>query len=200
MKTGAGSCSLGRAAVLCARVALFGAFSLPASAQASSPDVASMPIGTVFRWLNFLLVFGALAYLIGKFGAPYFRVRARAIGKAIEEANQTRAVAERELREAAEKLARVEAEIERERRASERDSAADRERIRALTKSDIEKISQAARAEIAAAERAGSQELRAIAAKLATDRAAALIREQMNAAAEAALFSSFVGELARAAS
>ena len=69
-----------------------------------------------------------------------------------------------------------------------------------MTKSDIEKISQAARAEIAAAERAGSQELRAIAAKLATDRAAALIREQMNAAAEAALFSSFVGELARAAS
>ena len=97
MKTVAGRCSLGRAAVLSAGVALF-AFSLPALAQESSPDVASMPIGTVFRWLNFLLVFGALAYLIAKFGAPYFRVRARAIGKAIEEANQTRAVVERELR------------------------------------------------------------------------------------------------------
>ena len=38
------------------------------------------------------------------------------------------------------------------------------------------------------------------AAKLATDRAAALIREQLNAASEAALFESFVGELTRAAS
>ena len=200
MKTVAGKWSLGRAAVFGARVALFGAVSLPTLAQESSSDLASTPVGTVFRWLNFLLVAGALAYLIGKFGTPYFRARAQAIARAIEEANQTRAVAERELREADEKLAGIETEIEQERRTAERDSAADGERIRALTKSDIEKISQAARAEIAAAERVGSQELRAIAAKLATDRAAALIREQLNAASEAALFESFVGELTRAAS
>jgi F0F1-type ATP synthase membrane subunit b/b' len=199
MRTAAGRWSLGRAAVLSAGVALLGV-SLPALAQESSPDVTSMPIGTVFRWLNFLLVFGALAYLIDKFGAPYFRGRAQAIGRSIEEANETRTAAERELREAAEKLARVETEIEQERRTAERESAADGERIRALTKADIEKVGQAARAEIAAAERAGTQELRAIGAKLATDRAAALIREQMNAKAEAALFDSFVDDLARVAS
>ena len=200
MKTVAGRGSLGRAAVLSAAVTFFCAASLPALAQESSPDVTTMPIGTVFRWLNFLLVFGALAWAIVKFGAPYFRGRAKTISAAIAEANQARAAAERELREAAEKLGAVKREIEQERRTAERDSAADRERIRALTQADIEKISQAARAEIAAAERAGHQELRAIAAKLATDRAAALIREQMNAAAEAALFDSFVDELAKAAS
>lgn len=191
---------LGRAAVLGVGLALFGVVSLPAFAQESSPDVASMPIGTVFRWLNFLLVAGALAYLIAKFGAPYFRGRAQAIATAIEEANQTRAAAERELREATDKLAAVETEIERERRTGERESAADQERIRALTKAEMGKISQVARAEIAAAERAGTQELRAITAKLATDRAAALIRQRMNAAAEAVLFDSFVVELERAAS
>jgi F0F1-type ATP synthase membrane subunit b/b' len=200
MKAVAGKWSLGHAAVRSVGLALFGAASLPALAQESSPDVASMPIGTVFRWLNFLLVAGALAYLIVKFGAPYFRGRAQAIAKAIEEANQTRAAAERELREAAEKLAAVETEIEQEWRTGERESAADRERIRALTKTEMEKISLAARAEIAAAERAGTQELRAITAKLATDRAAALIREQINAAAEAVLFDSFLVELERAAS
>jgi F-type H+-transporting ATPase subunit b len=200
MKSVAARWSLVRAAVLSGGVVLFGALSLPALAQESSPDVTTTPIGTTFRWLNFLLVFGGLAYAVGKYGAPYFRGRAQAIGKAIEEANQTRTSAERELREAAEKLAAVPTEIEQERRAAERESAADRERILALTKADIEKIGQAGRAEIAAAERAGTQELRAIAAKLATERAAALIREQMNAAAESALFDSFVGELARAAS
>ena len=51
------------------------------------------------------------------------------------------------------------------------------ERIRALAKTEAERIGQAARAEIDAAERAGAQELRAIAARLATERAAALIRD-----------------------
>jgi F0F1-type ATP synthase membrane subunit b/b' len=181
-------------------MALFGVVSVPVLAQESSPDPASMPIGTVFRWLNFLLVFGAFAYAIGKFGGPYFRGRAQAIAKAIGEAQQTRAAAERELREASEKLAGVEREIEQERQTAKRESAADQERIRALTRSELEKISQAGRAEIAAAERAGSQELRAMAAKLATERAAGLIREQIDAAADAALFDSFVAELERTAS
>src|SRR5260370_848432 len=102
--------------------------------------------GTLFRWLNFLLVLGAIAYAVVKFGAPYFRSRAQAIGKAIAGANQTRAAAERELREASEKLAGVEREIEQERHTAERESASDRERIRALTKSEVEKINQAGRA------------------------------------------------------
>ncbi len=198
MKAVAGRWSWGRASVLVGW-ALFGALSLPALAQEGSSDVASMPIGTVFRWLNFLLVFGALVYAAVKVGAPYFRGRAREIAKSIEEASQSRAAAEREFQEAAQKLADVGSDIEQERLTAGRESAADRERIRALTSTEIEKISQVARAEIAAAERAGAQELRAIAARLATERAATLIREQMNEAAEAALFGAFVGELEKVA-
>jgi F0F1-type ATP synthase membrane subunit b/b' len=191
---------LGRAGLLGVVIALLGTIPLPVLAQEGSPDAAAnTPVGTVFRWLNFLLVVGALAYVVVKFGAPYFRGRAAAIGKAIGESNQTRATAERELREASEKLAQIDSEIEQERRTAERESAADRERIRALTKSELEKISQAGRAEIAAAERAGNQELRAIAARLATERAAVLIHSEMNPAAEAALFDSFLEELEQAA-
>jgi F0F1-type ATP synthase membrane subunit b/b' len=191
---------LGRAGLLGIGIGLLATIPLPVPAQESSPDAAAnTPVGTVFRWLNFLLVIGALAYLVFKFGAPYFRVRALAIGKAIGDANQTRAAAELELREASDKLAGVEREIEQERRTAERESAADRERIRALTKSELEKISQAGRAEIAAAERAGNQELRAIAARLATERAAVLIHSEMNPTAEAALFDSFLDELEQAA-
>lgn len=177
--------------------ALFVAFSLPALAQESSSDASGMSLDTVFRWLNFILVFGGIAYVVVKFGGPYFRGRADETAKFIEEASQSRAAAEREFQQAEHKLATIESHIEEERRSAVRDSAADRERIKALTRTEVEKINQAARAEIAAAERAGTQELRAIAARLATERAAALIREQMNDAAEEALFEAFVGELER---
>src|SRR2546427_8339137 len=169
MKAVAGGWSLVRAAVFSFGLAVFGMASLPALAQESSSDAASMPIGTVFRWLNFLLVVGALAYLIAKFGSPYFRGRAQAIARAIGEANQTRSAAERELREAAEKLAAVQSEIEQERRTAERESAADRERIRALTKVEMERISQAVLGEIAAADRAAAQELTAVSGERAAD-------------------------------
>lgn len=200
MKAVAGSRFLLRKAVLSFGAALSLFCSLPALAQENTPDVTATPLGTVFRWLNFLLVFGALAWLIARYGGPYFRHRAHAIAKAIGEAQQARAAAEAEFRQAGDKLASLESDIQRERREAERDSLADRERIRALAKSEVEKIGQAARAEIAAAERAGAQELRAIAARLATARAAGLIGEQLNAAAESALFDSFVEELAKAAS
>jgi F-type H+-transporting ATPase subunit b len=180
--------------------ALVGWAALPALAQEGSPDASTTPVGILFRWLNFILVIGALVYLIIKFGVPYFRGTAESIARSIAEAAEKRAAAERELQAATEKLASVAREIQEEHRTAERESAADQERIRALAKTEAERIGQAARAEIHAAERAGAQELRAIAAKLATDRAAVLIRTRMNAAAESALFNSFVGELERAAS
>jgi len=170
------------------------------AAEESSPQPADTAVGIVFRWLNFALVFGTLGYLIGKFGGPYFRGRAQSISKSIEDAAEVRAVAEREARQAAEQLANVGAEIEQMRRDATRDSAAERERIRALAQREAERIAQAARAEIEAAERAGRQELRAIGARLATERAAAMLQRQITGAVEAALFRSFVRELERTAS
>jgi F0F1-type ATP synthase membrane subunit b/b' len=172
----------------------------PALAQEAGAEGVGSSTDVTFRWLNFVLVFGTLGYLIAKFGAPYFRGRAQGIATSIAEAGKNRAAAEREFEEAAQKLASIDADIEEERRSGTRDSAADRERIRALTVTEVEKIQQAARAEIAVAERAAAQELRAIAARLATERAALLIRQQLNEAAESALFDAFVGELEKAAS
>lgn len=197
MKAFSGKSFLSRFGRLGVTAAVFVAFSLPALAQESASDASSTTLDTIFRWLNFLLVFGGIAWVVVKFGGPYFRGRANETARSIEEASQSRAAAEREFQQAEHKLAAIESEIEQERRNGVRDSAADRERIKALTRTEVEKINQAARAEIAAAERAGAQELRAIAARLATERAAALIREQMNDAAEEALFEAFVGELER---
>src|SRR5438067_12756765 len=77
------------------------------AAEDAAADPAELPIGTVFRWLNFALVTGVIAYLVVKLGAPYFRANARAISGAIRDAAETRTAAERELREAEQRLASV---------------------------------------------------------------------------------------------
>jgi F-type H+-transporting ATPase subunit b len=169
------------------------------AAEESSPEPADTLAGTLFRWLNFALVFGAFAYVLRKFGAPYFRNRAQDIFRSIQDAREARDAAERELHEATEKLSAIGVEIQDMRRAAAQDSAAEGERIRALALNDTQKIAQAARGEIEAAERAGRQEVRAIAARLATERAARLLHEQINVAVESVLFRSFVRELERTA-
>jgi len=168
------------------------------AADDSAPDPTMTPVGTAFRWINFLLVAGAIGYVIAKFGGPYFRSHAQEISSAIHEAADAKAAAEREAAEAEHRLARLPQEIEELRRAARQESAAEGERIRAATRMEAEKINRAAQAEIAASERAGQQELRVIAARLATERAAAMLGQRMNDAARATLFQSFVGKLGSA--
>jgi F-type H+-transporting ATPase subunit b len=173
---------------------------LPAQAQEqSAPDPADSLAGTIFRWLNFALVVGGIAYLIRKLGAPYFRENAKSIANSIRQAADERAGAERELNEASEKLARIDREIQDMRQAGVNESAAQAERIRALARTEVERIRQAARAEIAASERAAALELRAATARLATEQASALVRERMNNATEQGLFRSFIREIERSA-
>lgn len=169
------------------------------AAEESAPDPADSPTGLMFRWLNFALVAGGIIYLVRKFLAPYFRGAARAISQSIHDATDARAAAEKELREVEQSLASLDAEVREMRRVAAAEAATEGERLRKLAQSETEKIARAAQGEIQAAERAGRQELRAIAARLATERAAQLVRTQMNPAAEAALFHSFVGEIERTA-
>jgi F-type H+-transporting ATPase subunit b len=173
---------------------------LPALAQEEQrPQPADTTTGLVFRWLNFALVLGALIWVIRKFGAPYFRGAARAISDAIHGAAAGRAAAEREMSQATRQLASVDAEIQELRRTGARESASEAERLRALAQTEAAKIARAATAEIEAAERMARQQLRGIAARAATDRAAILVRQRMDAAADGALFGAFVGELERSA-
>jgi F0F1-type ATP synthase membrane subunit b/b' len=170
------------------------------AAEENAPDPADTPAGMVFRWLNFVLVMGGIAYLIGKFGAPYFRSHAQSISNAIREASEARAAAERGLREIDERVAALNLEIQDLRRAGARESTLEAERLRDLTSAEEARILKAAQAEIEASERAGRQELRAIAARLATERAAELLRTRVNRDEDASLFRSFIGQLERSAS
>ncbi len=180
-------------------LATAGVVAAASAAEGSEPNPAEAPVGTLFRWLNFLLVLGAGGYVIAKHLPAWFRGRAQAVADSITEAAAAKASAEQKLREAEQKLAALGQEVAALRAAAQRDSAAEAERLRAATDKEAEKIERAARAEIEAAERAARLELKAIAARLAVQRADALIRERITPDARAALFQSFLYDLTRSA-
>ena len=170
------------------------------AAEAAETSPVEAPIGTLFKWLNFVVVFGGAGYWIARTAPAYFRGRAQAIATSIAHAAAAKAEAERHLRQEEEKLAGLEQEVAALRGEAQRESAIEAERIRAVAREEVEKIHHAARAEIKAAERAARNELKALAARLAVERAEALIRRQVTAHTQARLFRLFLDDLARSAS
>jgi len=153
------------------------------------------PSEEIFKWINFAIVAGALLWVCLKKAPAFFRGRAEAISSAIIKAGNAKAAADAQLRESETKLANLDKEVAELRASAEREAAAEVERIRLATRSDLEKIVAAAKAEIEAAERAARLELKALAAKLAVDGAEALLVKQLNAQAQAGLISNFVKTL-----
>jgi F-type H+-transporting ATPase subunit b len=170
---------------------------LPALAQEGDAEPADTPTGWIFRWLNFAIVFGAIAYFAIKKGGPYSRSNAEDIARKIEEGARAREAAEKQKQEVEAKLANLPKDIERLRAEAKRDSEAEAQRLRALAREEAEKIERAALAEIAAAERAALLELKARTARLAVERAAVLLRTQLTPTAEQKLFQVFVADLER---
>jgi F0F1-type ATP synthase membrane subunit b/b' len=169
---------------------------VPVLAQESSSSNTESTSGWIFRWINFAILVGILAYGFSK-AVPTFRRKADEISAQIAEGTRAREAAEQQRREVRTKLAGIDAEVAAMREDAKRGAEAEAERIRALAKSEAEMIERAAQAEIAAAERASRLELRVTAARLAVERAEAMLREQLTVSDETTLFHTFVAELER---
>jgi F0F1-type ATP synthase membrane subunit b/b' len=180
------------------RVARFGLFFIlvaaPVFADESAPSPADSPTGLVFRWINFAIVLGLLIYLFSK-AVPYFRAHSEEISQKIAEGTRAREAAEKRRAEAQAKLANIATDVAAMRVEAKQAAALEAERVRASAKTEAEMIERAAQAEIAATERAARMQLKALAARLAIERAEALLRQELTPKVESARFSAFVAEL-----
>jgi F0F1-type ATP synthase membrane subunit b/b' len=167
----------------------------PALAAANPQEEADSTLGWIYRWLNFLIFFGFIVYFFYKKTPPFFRRRREAIVEAIAESARAREAAERQQREAEAKLATLDKEVAELRVRSNREIAAEIERIRALAQEEARRIEQAGKIEVLAAEHAAQTELKVMAARLAIDRAEALLRQQMTPREESAMFTGFLMDL-----
>jgi F-type H+-transporting ATPase subunit b len=164
-------------------------------ARAAEEGGTTAPPIDLFKWINFAIVAIVVIWLFGKVLPPKFRANAENISATIIKATAAKAEADRKLRDAEQRLARLEEEIRGLREQAQKDVVAEAARIRALAKSDAEKISAAAKAEIEAAERAARMELKAIAANLAVDGAESLLAKQLTPQTQDALIEGFVKSL-----
>jgi F-type H+-transporting ATPase subunit b len=149
----------------------------------------------IFKWINFAIVAGLIAWVFLKLTPPFFRKNAETISSAISKATAAKAEAERQLREAEEKLAKLEREVAELRATAQREMAAETERLKAITQSDREKVKLAAKGEIEAAERAARVELKKIAANLAVDGAESLLTAELTPRVQESLVAAFVKSL-----
>jgi F-type H+-transporting ATPase subunit b len=168
---------------------------LTAHAAEEGGNATTERANEIFKWINFAIVAGLIAWVFLKLTPPFFRKNAENINSAITKATAAKAEADRQLRDAEEKLARLEQEVAHLRATAKREAAAEAERLRASTQSDIQKVGLAAKAEIEAAERAARLELKAIAANLAVDGAESLLAKQLTPQAQVSLVTAFVKSL-----
>lgn len=166
-----------------------------ALAAQEEPNPAEQHVGATFKWIHFVILAVALYWLFTKVLPPIFRRNADNISSAISKATAARNEAEKQLKKAEAMLANLEQEVAQFRAVAQKEATAELDRLRAMMKTDAERIGQAARAEIEAAERAARVELKQLAAKLAMDRAESLVAKELTPALQEAMISHFVQSL-----
>lgn len=122
--------------------------------------------------LNFAIVAALITWALKKSLPTMFRNRTASIQKALAEARRASEDANRRLTDVESRLSRLGDEISQIRTASEKEAAAEEERIKAAAAEDANRIIESAEQEIAAATKAARRELTAYAADLAVTLAA----------------------------
>lgn len=151
---------------------------------------------TLFKWINFVTVFGALGYFLYQPLKRLFGEQRGAIQSAIAEARKARDASQARLAEVEQRLRRLEQEVEALRQEALTNAAAEKQRLQEAARREAERILATARAGIESASRAARLELRAYTARLAVTLAERRLQQQLTPERHATLFEAFVAELA----
>lgn len=149
----------------------------------------------IFKVINFLILAGALGFVLRKPLAEFFTERSASIRKSLDEGRKALAASEAELRRVEQKLAQLEEEIRAFREAAAGEMRSERDRLRRTTAEEAQKILESARVQVETAARAGLVELKGYAAEQALRLAEDLIRWQLDDLARRRLVGRFVEEL-----
>ncbi len=137
-----------------------------------SPEVSVL----AFQWLNFLVLAAAVLYALAKALPKAFRGRSETIQKDMVEARVATEEAKARLTAVEARMSALDAEIAALRAESDRAGAEEEQKLHIQAEEEKARILQSAEQEIAAASAAAQRSLRAYAAGVAIDRAAAQLQ------------------------
>jgi F-type H+-transporting ATPase subunit b len=149
----------------------------------------------VWKWANFALLAGGLGYLINKNAGPFFEARSKRIKKEMLEAAAARKDADLRAAEVEQRLANLEAEVATLRAESQKETAAEAERLTQQAAAEIAKIQAHAEQEIVSAGKAARGELKRYSAHLAVGLAEQKVRARMTPDTQEDLVQSFLHNL-----
>lgn len=132
------------------------------------------------KTINFIILFGGLAYFLFKPIRNFLQKRSEDIKQGLKDAEDAKREAELKLREAKARLATLEDEIEKLKKDAEIEGHKEKERIIQLAQQEAERIKYFAKQEIEMLMRAGIQDLKQYTAELASALAEERIKKKMS--------------------
>ena len=150
------------------------------------------PIG---RWLNLIILFGGLIYVLRGPAKDFFASRRADIQRQLRRADEARKAAEKELDEAKRHMEGLDAEIESIQLQARKEAEAEAERIRCQAEEESRRILAIASREIENLGESVRQDLRQYAVDLSVRLAAEKVKGKMDEARQAEEIDRFLDEL-----
>jgi F-type H+-transporting ATPase subunit b len=147
------------------------------------------------KLVNFLILFGGLAFIMRKPVKAMLAKRSADIGGTIRQAEEDRAGAEAKAGESRAKMPGLEEEVRRLKIVAQEDGRRETERIARAAGAEAERLKKLARQEVEEQVRLGVHELKAHAADRATDLARERIRKRLTPEVQAALIDKSIDRL-----
>jgi F0F1-type ATP synthase membrane subunit b/b' len=162
--------------------------------EAGKPSAAMDLVG---KAVNFVILFGGLAFLLRKPLAAMLRKRAADISDTIRLADESKIAAAKKYGESEARLAGLEADVRRMTIEAEEEARREKERIARLAAEESERIRRFTEQEIEEQVRGGVRELKTYAAEKATSLARERIRNKLTPEGQAALIDKSIERLSR---
>jgi len=149
----------------------------------------------IFKWINFVILAGGLAYLLRKPLREFFTQRSASIRKSLEEGRKALEASQAQLQAVEEKLQHFEEEMAAFRAAALREMDAERERLRQATAHEMEKMLASVQTQMETTTKQARVELKLYAAEQAVEMAEKMIGQRLDEAGQQRLVSQFIAGL-----
>lgn len=153
------------------------------------------PLSIVWKWGNFLLLFGGLAYYLRRPLGQFLQTRARGIEEGLANGKRAQKEAVEKMSTIEARLAHLDEEIDGLRQQATSESEEERQRTIDNSHAEVEKVVAMARREIEGLQRTARLELKAHVARLAVDLAEERLRRDLEPNQNQRIISRFVRSL-----